>query len=272
MSGAGTEGGPGAAGGAMSDMSQRHEPERLQREALERLFAGTGLSTFEMFRSFPVFTPRFNLARFLAHYEIFKRVADVPGVIVDLGVFRGASTFTWAKLCEIFCPTDARKVVYGFDTFEGFPSLSPADGPADARNDVRPGGYFGGASVEQDLALARQAMNHDRHLRHVERVELIKGDAVQTIPEFVRQKGHGLRIALLNLDLDLYEPTRCALEQLVPLMAPGGVIVCDEYAVDTFGGETKAVDEYFTARFGRRPRFHKFTWHSNPTGYIEVDW
>ena len=107
----------------MTDMSARHEPERLQREALEQLFAETKLSTFEMFRNFPVFTPRYNLARFLVHYELFKKVSSIPGVIVDLGVFRGSSTFTWAKLCEIFCPTDVKKVIYGFDTFSGFPSI-----------------------------------------------------------------------------------------------------------------------------------------------------
>lgn len=82
----------------MSDMSTRHEPERLQREILEKLFAETELSTFEMFRNFPVFTPRYNIARFLEHYEIFKKIIEVPGVIIDLGVFRGGSTFTWAKL------------------------------------------------------------------------------------------------------------------------------------------------------------------------------
>jgi hypothetical protein len=92
----------------MSDLSLRHEPERLQREKLEELFGSVDMSIFEMFRSFPVFTPRYNIARFLAHYEIFKKVTELPGVIVDLGVFRGASTFTWAKLCEIFCPTDVR--------------------------------------------------------------------------------------------------------------------------------------------------------------------
>jgi hypothetical protein len=253
-------------------MSSRHEPERLQREALEGLFDSTQLSAFEMFRNFPVFTPRYNIARFLAQYEIFKKATDVPGAIIDLGVFRGASTFTWAKLCEIFCPTDARKVVYGFDTFEGFPSLSVHDGAADPVNDVRQGGYYGGPSIERDLEHAREAMNHDRHLRHLDRIQFVKGDALVTIPEFVKQKGNGLRVALLNLDLDLYEPTKCALEHLGPLMAPGGIIVCDEYAVDTFGGESKAVDEYFTKRFGRRPKMHKFTWHSNPSAYIEVDW
>lgn len=256
----------------MSDMSERHEPERHQKVDLERLYEATGLSTFEMFRNFPVFVPRFNLARFLTHYELFKKVVDLPGVIVDLGVFRGASTFTWAKLCEIFCPTDARKVVYGFDTFEGFPSLSVEDGPEDRSQDVRIGGYFGGTTVERDLSLAQAAMNHDRHLKHVNRIEFIKGDVSQTIPDFVETKGNGLRIALLNLDVDLYEPTKVALEHFVPLMVRGGIIILDEYAVDTFGGESKAVDEYFKNNFGKRAVIKKFPWHSNPSGYIEVDW
>jgi hypothetical protein len=256
----------------MTDMSKNHEPEMRQREALERLYEQTELTSFEMFRNFPVFTPRFNLARFLAHYEIFKKIVDVPGVIVDLGVFRGGSTFTWAKLCEIYCPTDIRKTVFGFDTFTGFPDISVEDGPANPEHDVIPGGYFGGASVESDLELAQEAMNYDRHLRHKDRISFIKGDVCSTIPKFVADKGDGLRIALLNLDLDLYEPTRIALECFVPKMATGGIIIVDEYAVDTFGGETKAVDEYFQQHFGKRARLLKFPWHSNPAGYIEVDW
>jgi hypothetical protein len=256
----------------MSDMAERHEPERKQREILETLYENTELSAFEMFRNFPVFTPRFNLARFLAHYEIFKRIIEVPGVVVDLGVFRGGSAFTWAKLCEIFCPTDIRKVVIGFDTFSGFTKINAEDGPENSMQDVVPGGYFGGDSVEADLALAQKAMNHDRHLRHKDRIQFVKGDVCETIPRFVADWGDGLRVALLNLDLDLYEPTRVALEHFVPRMARGGVIVVDEYAVDTFGGETKAVDEYFVKRFGKRPRVIKFPWHSNPTGFIEVDW
>lgn len=256
----------------MNDMSERHEPERLQREELEHLFEETCLSTFDMFRNFPVFAPRYNLARFISHYELFKKIINLPGAIIDLGVFRGASTFTWAKLCEIFCPTDIRKTVYGFDTFEGFPALSSEDGPEDRLQDVQVGGYFGGTTVERDLFIARSAMNHDRHLKHAERIKFIKGNVCETIPEFVKTKGNGLRIALLNLDVDLYEPTKAALHYFVPLMVRGGVIILDEYAVDTFGGESKAVDEYFIKTFGRKPLIKKFEWHSNPSGYIEVDW
>jgi hypothetical protein len=256
----------------MSDSSLRHEPERRQRETLEQLFETTGLSTFEMFRAFPVFTPRVTLARFLAHYELFKQIIEVPGAIVDIGVYRGASAFTWAKLCEIFCPTDVRKRVYGFDTFQGFTGLALQDGVENREQDVRPGGYAGGASIESDLLRAREAMNHDRHLKHVERVEFVKGDVARTVPDFVAQQGQGLRVALLNLDADLYEPTRVALEHFVPLLSPGAVIVLDEYAVPTFPGESHAVDEYFVQRLGRRPRIQKFPWHSNPSGFITVDW
>jgi hypothetical protein len=256
----------------MSDASLRHEPERLQREALEELLERSSLSTFEMFRAFPVFTPRYTLARFLAHYELFKQIVEVPGAIVDIGVYRGASTFTWAKLCEIFCPTDVRKRVFGFDTFAGFPGLAPQDGSPDIAQDVRVGGYAAGATIEEDLLQARRAMNHDRHLAHLERIEFVKGDLRHTAPQFVAEQGGGLRLALLNLDADLYEPTRVALEHFVPLMSSGGIIVLDEYAVTTFPGESQAVDEYFTTRFGRRPTIRKFPWHSNPSAYIVVDW
>jgi len=256
----------------MSDMADRHEPEKRQKELLEQLFSTTELTTFELFRNFPAFTPRFNIARFLAHYEIFKRIVDVPGVIVDLGVYRGSSTFTWAKLCEIFCATDIRKTVFGFDTFEGFTKISPEDGPENPEQDVISSGYFGGTSIISDLNLAREAMNQDRHLRHKDRIEFIKGDVCDTIPSFLKSKGDGLRISLLNLDLDLYEPTKVALNNFVPHMSKGGIIIIDEYAVDTFGGETKAVDEYFHENFNKRARVIKFPWHSNPTGYIEVDW
>ena len=256
----------------MSDASLRHEPERRQRKALEQLFERSSLSTFEMFRAFPVFTPRYTMARFLAHYELFKQIVDVPGAIVDVGVYRGASAFTWAKLCEIFCPTDVRTRVYGFDTFEGFPSLAPEDGATNLAQDVRVGGYAAGAAIEEELLAARAAMNHDRHLAHLERLEFVKGDLAYTVPRFAAEQGPGLRIALLNLDADLYEPTRVALEHFAPLMSPAGIIVLDEYAVTTFPGESQAVDEYFVGRFGRRPTLHKFPWHSNPSAYINVDW
>lgn len=256
----------------MSDLSLRHENERLQREELEKLFTNTGLSVFEMFRNFPAFTPRYNIARFLAHYELFKKVYELPGVIIDVGVYKGASTFTWAKLCEIFCPTDVRKVVYAFDSFEGFPAVTNEDGVEDNKYEKKSGGFFTGSSIEHDLHLAQKAMNFDKHIKHIDRIQFIKGDISKSVPDFVKSKGSGLKIVLLNIDCDLYGPTKVALENLVPLMVRGGIIIADEYALETFGGETKAIDEYFARFLPARPEIKKFSWHSAPSGYIEVDW
>jgi len=256
----------------MIDMSERYLREKLQKEKLELLYQNTILTPFEQFRNFPVFTPRFNLARFITHYELFKKVYELPGIIIDLGVFRGASLFTWAKLCEIFCPTDVRKTVYGFDTFEGFPTIMEEDGTEEVDYDKHPGGYYAGSTVEKDLQIAIEAMDIDRHIAEVPRIKLIKGDACVTIPDFVKSFGNGLRICLLNLDLDLYEPTKVALDCFMPFMVKGGIIIADEYAVKTFGGESKALDDWFQENRGERPQLQKFNWHSNPSAYLTVNW
>ena len=55
-----------------------------------------------------------------------------------------------------------------------------------------------------------------------------------------------MQIALLNIDVDIYEPTCVILEHLYPRVVSGGVVLLDDYKV--FPGETKAVDDYFAGR------------------------
>src|SRR5437868_3104568 len=67
----------------------------------------------------------------------------------------------------------------------------------------------------------------DRFLGHMPKVELIRGDVAKTLPEFLAQNQH-LVVSLLFLDMDLYEPTRVALQQTLPRMPKGAVIAFDE--------------------------------------------
>ncbi|MBK5245369.1 MAG: dTDP-6-deoxy-L-hexose 3-O-methyltransferase, partial [Eubacteriaceae bacterium] len=55
-----------------------------------------------------------------------------------------------------------------------------------------------------------------------------------------------LKISLLNLDTDIYEPAVTILEHLWPRIVRGGVLILDDYG--TFPGETKAVDDYFDGK------------------------
>ena len=73
-------------------------------------------------------------------------------------------------------------------------------------------------------------------------VELVQGDITKTIPKYLK-KHPELRISILNLDTDIYEPAVTILENLFPRISKGGILMLDDYG--TFPGETIAVEEYF---------------------------
>lgn len=222
------------------------------------------LSKKDMLRDFPAFIRRRELPRLLAHYELFKEVVDLPGCILDLGVYRGSSFFTWAKLMETFCPGDRSRKVYGFDWFQGLRHFSEKDGAKHQKADKVVGGY----TAEKDLVEMLVGLhNLDNLVPGIERCALIEGDVMKTIPQFV-QEHPGLRISLLHLDLDMYEPTKFALEQLYPLVLKGGVIAFDEFALPPWEGETRAVEEFFMETTGEVPVIRKFPFSVQPCGYF----
>jgi Macrocin-O-methyltransferase (TylF) len=175
------------------------------------------------------------LSKLFARYEIFKMVLNLSGVIVDYGVYRGASLFSWRNLIDIFAP-HSQKVVIGFDTFSGFSSdlhiVEDRDNSAKLMEDRT---RFLPRSMEEITSVANML-----NLSH--RFRLISGDAVKTIPEFV-QEHRGLRCSLLNLDFDVYEPTAAALKYLLPLLVPGGIFILDEYG--NKGGESRMPWTFF---------------------------
>jgi len=217
----------------------------------------------EIVENFILFLRRVNFARFIAQYEVFKHTFNVPGAIIDCGVFKGQSLMTWAKLVEIFSPGDTFKKIIGFDTFSGFPNLSNKDGAKINTRDKIEGGF----NAKSFLPLLKRIIEinqRDSMIPRFERVSIVQGDVRKTIPDFVK-KNPGIRISLLHIDLDLYEPTKAALKYLYPLVSPGGVVLLDEYAMSDFQGEGLAFDEYFGKN---KPKVTKFSYTPTPGGYF----
>ena len=241
-------------------------PDYAERDAAHwARLAGlaAGFSTADLLTDFPAYVRRRDLVRLLAHYELFKLIVDLPGCVVEAGVFRGASFFTWAKLMETFCPGDRSRRVYGFDHFAGLQDFAAEDGRLDARADKAVGGYASSlTNIETLVALH----NDDGLIPGVERCRIIDGDVKATLPRFLDDHP-GLRIALLHLDMDLYEPTKAALELLFDRVLTGGVIVLDEYGLVPWEGETRAVDEFLEGR-GLAPVIRKFPFAPRPHGYF----
>lgn len=230
---------------------------------LEAHFETYGITKREIWRNFAIYTRRVFMKRFLALYELYRQVADLPGDVVELGVYRGASLMAFANFVEIRNMGDRTKQIIGFDNFQGFGTLDEKDG-AEQPDLGKTAGGFASAPFEAALHDAIKIFDADRFIPHKPRIKLVKGDIEETVPHYVTENP-GMRIALLHFDADLYRPTLTALEHLWPLVVPGGIVAFDEYAIPPWEGESRAVDEYFA---GQNIRLRRFDWASNPGAYV----
>jgi O-methyltransferase len=150
-----------------------------------------------------------------------KRLKDenIRGAFAELGVYKGASA-------KILAMMDRRREFHLFDTFEGFP-------PADLQGETG------------DAATYTPQNFGDTSLEKVKKTLKGYGD-------FVYHKGYfpettvGLEnvpYALVNMDADLYKPTKAGLEYFYPRLSPGGVIFVHDYN-PKWPGIIRAVDEF----------------------------
>lgn len=195
-----------------------------------------------------------RLGKLLAHLELYKMVNDLPGALIECGVFKGASLARFAMFRELFGTANSRRII-GFDAFGAFPETQfAADVPFRQRFIDTSGDE--GISVEQ----LRTVLEHKAV---AENIELIKGDVCETVPAYL-EKHPELRVSLINLDTDVYEPAVTVLKHLYPRLVPGGVLVIDDYNV--FPGETAAVDEFLA---GKQIRIRKFPFHETPAFIVK---
>jgi hypothetical protein len=215
----------------------RTESETLEASRNRECFERNPVSWEKKMENFPKYVRRQNLTRFLALYEIFKKVIEVKGSIIECGVFQGFGISSWSKFSAILEPVNLTRRIYGFDSFKGFPSVSKKDNP-----NVKKGALF--ANCYDEILELANIHDSTRFLGHIPKVNLIRGDATESIPRFVKENPH-LIISLLFLDFDLYEPTKIALEYFVPRMPKGAIIAFDELDNPLWPGETEAMIEVF---------------------------
>ena len=150
---------------------------------------------------------------------------------------------TFAHLSSILEPYNYQRKVIGFDTFKGFQEFTDEDTATDlGRNSAKIGAFRPPESIENELNEATELYDLNRPLGHMEKIQLIKGDATNTISEYLESNPHTI-ISLLYLDFDLYKPTQSALEALAIRIPKGGVIAFDELNSPVWPGETQAAQD-----------------------------
>lgn len=192
-----------------------------------------------------------RLQKILCRYEIYKMSMNIPGNVVECGVYKGSGIYTWAKLRAIFKPNSHQKIV-GFDFFET--SHKRKSKFKDDRNILK---SYSEKTVSKESILSNLARLGEKN------IDLIEGNATVTTRRFAKEN-LGFRISILYLDVDGYEATVSCLENLFPLVSPGGIVVLDEYGLPGYG-ESSAVDDFFKKT---KVRMNSFPWAYTPSAYI----
>jgi Macrocin-O-methyltransferase (TylF) len=172
-----------------------------------------------------------RLSKALAHYELYKMIVGLPGHVVECGVYKGASFVRFATFRQLLESPHSRKIV-GFDSFGRFP-----EGTADTndRDFIRRFSAAGGDGISHDSFI--EVLSH----KGFENFELIQGNICSTVPQYVADHPE-LKIALLHIDVDVYQPARVILDHLFDRVVRHGLVIFDDYG--TVAGETRAVDEF----------------------------
>ena len=220
-------------------------------EHLGRLAQGVPLSY--ILNNFAKYVKRQELGRLLARHQLFQKIADIQGCIVEGGVYAGQGLMTWAQLSAILEPVGGVfRHIYGFDTFAGFPGVHKKDLQGSSDLDWRRGDVKDESFEELNRCIELYDMN--RFLDQIPRVTLVKGDFMKTAPKFLKDNPHVL-VSMLYLDFDIYEPTKLALELFLPRMPKGSILAFDEINHPFWPGETLALLEKMDLRSIRIQKF-----------------
>lgn len=162
----------------------------------------------------------------------------VPGAFVECGVWRGGSMMAMAL--TLLGEGGATRELFLCDTFEGMPEPGVEDIGVTGKSAMpswkkrlRDGESTWCRAEIEDVRANLLSTRYDQ-----DRVHFLEGRVQNTLPD--DRIGP---IAILRLDTDWYESTKWELEQLYPLLVPGGVLIIDDYG--RWQVCRKAVDDYF---------------------------
>jgi O-methyltransferase len=152
----------------------------------------------------------------------FVRLSNgLPGDLAECGCYEGATAFFMAE-----ASTSGK--LFLFDSFQGLSSPETRD--LNRRTDVMPWAKGDLCSSEEKL-----------------RANLAGFDDIHILPGWIPERFAEVsqrQFRVLHIDVDLYQPTRDALEFFYPRMVQGGVIVMDDYGLLTCPGAKLAADEF----------------------------
>ena len=156
-----------------------------------------------------------------------RSLENVPGDLAECGTRNGKSA-----LFMLHAMAQQRKM-YLFDSFEGLSDPTPGQDTLASAIDERTGERIFHTADPEVVVRRFDGMD----------VDIKTGWIPERFPEVADRE-----FCLVHIDVDLYQPTRDAIEFFFPLMAPHAMLICDDYGSGNYPGARNAMDEYFAHR------------------------
>jgi len=233
------------------------------RGDLARHFRRCPIPDNQLMANLGLFLNSKNLARILFMDYLYRQIVPVQGCVMEFGTRWGQNLALFAALRGIYEPFNRHRKIVGFDTFEGFPSISAKDGSSDM---MKPGELAVTENYLEYLEKVMELQERDNPLGHIRKYSLRKGDATAEIGRFLKESPETI-VALAYFDFDLYEPTRHCLEAIRPRLVKGSVVGFDELNDPDSPGETIALMEAFGLNNVRLKRFP----HASRVSYFVME-
>ena len=215
--------------------------ERVEQEELQGLLKNCPIPEKELISNLPLFLRRQDVARILFMNHLYQEMIDTHGIIMEFGIRWGRNISLLQSLRGTYEPYNYNRKIVGFDTFSGFPSVSKKDGAAEI---IEAGAFNVTDGYEKYLSAVCDYHEAESPISHIKKYELVKGDASVSIKKYLKDHPETI-IALVYLDLDIYQPTKDVLQAIRGHLTKGSVIAFDELNHSDFPGETLALKEVF---------------------------
>jgi hypothetical protein len=183
------------------------------------------------------------MGKMLHRFQHFLNVKDLPGDVVEIGVFKGSGVSSFLKFIEIYCPNSNKKVV-GFDIFDVSESKEILKNDKDIDRESMDAVY--NRVNPDDLSYKSVKNNLEKTKISDDKYILVKGDVEHSIPQFLIENP-GFRISYLYIDVDIDRPTYFSLKYLWDRILPGGVIIFDEFEYHKYS-ESSGVEKFLKER------------------------
>ncbi len=237
------------------------QKELKNRQEIINQFIKTPVPNNEILENLGLYLTTKNFSRMLFFYEIYKKIKDTEGVIMEFGLRWGQNLALLIAIRGMLEPYNIKRKIIGFDTFEGFLNEEKIDDGQYKKGTLSlPKNY----KVYLDKLLSK--LEKENPVSHVKKYNVIKGDASITLKNYLKKSTETI-VSFAFFDMDIYEPTKNCIKLLKPHLTKGSILAFDELNCDMARGITPALREVFNLNKIKIKRFP----HISRISYFELE-